>query len=74
MRIVKVPYRKINWFNKRLRVEKNWNGTFGSKLGYGHCMSGTRNDEQYCILYAFEDLNGAEPDWKAIQEQAKEVA
>jgi hypothetical protein len=39
-RIVWVPH-TIKWitrFNKRFAIRKNWDGTFSSRLGFGHCI------------------------------------
>ena len=39
-RIIWIPNtnRWLTRFNKWFKIQKNWDGTFSSRLGFGHCI------------------------------------
>jgi hypothetical protein len=53
MRTIKVPWKKIDWFNKKLEINKHWDGTFSSPFGYGYCQG----DVFKVIRYVFLEKN-----------------
>jgi len=48
-RVIFVPNKRIDRFNKRFSIKKNWDGTFSSRLGHGHCIFNPNGFIGYCF-------------------------